>query len=599
MDSEQARIQILFSAKKFDICYSLLTKCLDKSRLKKLSPLESVILLDQRAACSEKLGYISRAIKDGIQMIKILPTCSRGYLRLGKLYQLQCDYQSARKAYSVGLKRIPLSDENRQVVKVLYNGAKRDELFWSCRKDPVSTLPFEVLHVIFRDLPLDTLARCQLVSRSWRMYILENVSLWSDKFTTSRSTKKLLTPKILESYLRLAAGSTRSRSVGTVSIDNISRGKEFACLSLLSKYRSCINELKIILSTDLDAIKKLDHVILRDEISFQGIQSFCITTGSTFRCAIAISQNNKSIKELQWDYCFANGGPEFNTEILQEFPIPNKITSLEILRLSSNRLEPGIVTVDSSYSYRNSLNENGFIHSFPACVYSWTCQLIDLSPSLVELSISGFLPRFDFYENLQNLIDKLQNLEVLKLEGITSTRLSITLLPLLQSTRLRVLQLSYFNILEGTNSIGFHSLPNLEILRLHYCNIIGSNNNNHGSTHNLRFNSPNLRELSLKQSSICNSLKSHETYNRIIGQKFPKLIILCVSGATEISDKIIDSILQSSESLELVDLRGTQVTGEGFARLVLAGIKILGLDTTEVSLETLQWLEKRNVEILS
>lgn len=573
---ERAKIKDLFSAKRYEACCKLLTKLLQHAKAQNLSHDEIVILLDQRAACWEKSELLTHAVKDAVEMVKAAPSSSRGYLRLGKLYQLQDNHEAARKAYSVGLKRVPRSDGAWDLLKQLYTNSKKSEAYQRKRADPLRVLPFEILDVVFRNLPLDSLVRCLLVSRSWRSFIHENARLWSDRILLS--VDRATTPKVLEWYLRLAAGNDRTGSIGTVQLEKIARGRELACLSLIAKYRRCINGVRINLGRSLD-LYRFNQALIQDRPSFEGIRSFAITTNATVRCAIALCQRNKSIKELVWDHRFETGGDEPDLRILQT-PVDNTATGLQSISISSRRGTP------------EGLDDRGSQLSIPRNTLNWTSQLIDLSTNLVELCLRGSFPNFDFYENLRGLLTKLARLEVLRLEGISSTRTPVTVPPLVSST-LRILELTYLSLIETGDRLTFHNLPKLEALRLHSCSI-----DSRTRTAHLRFASPDLGELSLKQSSICNQIQTSDIYVQSIGQKFPKLRILRIIGAIEVSDKIIDGILQTNTALELVDLKGTKVSGTGYARLVQGGITKLGLDKMDLSLETLQWLEQRSIEII-
>jgi tetratricopeptide (TPR) repeat protein len=72
-------------------------------------------VLDNRVAAYLKLGDLQNALRDGRQMIRAAKTDARGYLRVGQVLQKMGKDDQALDIYSLGMKNLPVSNQDRQV----------------------------------------------------------------------------------------------------------------------------------------------------------------------------------------------------------------------------------------------------------------------------------------------------------------------------------------------------------------------------------------------------------------------------------------------------------------------------------------------------
>lgn len=97
--------------KQFNSAVELFSQAL---KIPNISPALQIQILDNRAAAQEKIGgaeILRAALVDAKKMIQLQKTNVNGYLRAGKILQLQgCD-KLALDLYKYGLKKIAPNDE--------------------------------------------------------------------------------------------------------------------------------------------------------------------------------------------------------------------------------------------------------------------------------------------------------------------------------------------------------------------------------------------------------------------------------------------------------------------------------------------------------
>lgn len=97
--------------KQFNSAVELFSQAL---KIPNISPALQIQILDNRAAAQEKIGgaeILRAALADAKKMIQLQKTNANGYLRTGKILQLQgCD-KLALDLYKYGLKKIAPNDE--------------------------------------------------------------------------------------------------------------------------------------------------------------------------------------------------------------------------------------------------------------------------------------------------------------------------------------------------------------------------------------------------------------------------------------------------------------------------------------------------------
>lgn len=102
--------------KEFELAMKLFSQALE---VPGISASLQLHVLDNRAATQEKLGgadALRAALADAKKMIQLQKTGVNGYLRAGKILQLQGNDKLALDLYKYGLKRIaPNDDDGREV----------------------------------------------------------------------------------------------------------------------------------------------------------------------------------------------------------------------------------------------------------------------------------------------------------------------------------------------------------------------------------------------------------------------------------------------------------------------------------------------------
>lgn len=159
-------------------------------------------ILDNRAAAKEKAGNelsLKGALADARQMIKLQKTYVNGYLRTGKILQLQGCHQNALNLYKYGLEKLESSDENgKELLEKMYEKVHaRVEPPKAKKVDMMTVLPVELLDMIIQYIPFPSLILAQGVSKSWRNFLINSSKTYveldfsSAKKPLSRSTVML------------------------------------------------------------------------------------------------------------------------------------------------------------------------------------------------------------------------------------------------------------------------------------------------------------------------------------------------------------------------------------------------------------------------
>lgn len=136
-------------------------------------------ILDQRAACYEKLNLVDYCLKDSYKIIDVNPCDVKAYLRIGKNYTRLHNPNKALKVYEKAIKLI-------RKLRTKHPNLKVNELQWKLLKDnytkilnsqrqlihanttdPLDYLNFDILELIFSHLLTRNILLCQLVCKKW------------------------------------------------------------------------------------------------------------------------------------------------------------------------------------------------------------------------------------------------------------------------------------------------------------------------------------------------------------------------------------------------------------------------------------------------
>nr|POE63340.1 f-box/tpr repeat protein pof3 [Quercus suber] len=130
---------------------------------------QSVQLLDNRAACHEKLNNLQAALQDAKKTIQLQKEDPTGYLRAGKVLVEMGKNSVALEIYS----HANAPQRLRTVHKSLM-----DELCPPKSVDPLSVLPRELIEYIFEYLSFKQRMNACLVSKPWTSFIRSSPHLW-------------------------------------------------------------------------------------------------------------------------------------------------------------------------------------------------------------------------------------------------------------------------------------------------------------------------------------------------------------------------------------------------------------------------------------
>ncbi|KAI9249129.1 hypothetical protein BDA99DRAFT_575784 [Phascolomyces articulosus] len=128
-----------------------------------------------RANVWARKANTTEELKSTLSMIELLPTYIVGYLRSGKLYEIQGYQERAIKIYDIGIHTVPSSDplyrllqENKEMA--LSRSQKRIDFIANC--------PYDIVRIILDLLPKETLLELTMVARTWRQKTVEDPIRW-------------------------------------------------------------------------------------------------------------------------------------------------------------------------------------------------------------------------------------------------------------------------------------------------------------------------------------------------------------------------------------------------------------------------------------
>ncbi|KAI9243285.1 hypothetical protein BDA99DRAFT_334665 [Phascolomyces articulosus] len=141
---------------------------------------ELILVLDRRAHVFGIKGLFSKAVQDAEEIIRIAPTQTIGYLRLGRLFSMQGKQHAAIQIYEEALTNVEKQDNDDSAYTELVQGKMRAVEKNEQRLDFISILPLEIVEIIFEDFSEPTLFRCMAVSTRWREILLNCPKIWED-----------------------------------------------------------------------------------------------------------------------------------------------------------------------------------------------------------------------------------------------------------------------------------------------------------------------------------------------------------------------------------------------------------------------------------
>ncbi|KAK5720157.1 hypothetical protein LTR15_007430 [Elasticomyces elasticus] len=137
----------------------------------------SIQLLDNRAACHDKLGDLPAALKDAKKAIQLQREDPTGYLRAGKILVKMERQSVAFEIYTHGLKNVKHVGQGYELLRDAH-GDLQKQLAPPKSVDPLTVLPRELAEQILEYLTFQQRMNACMVSKQWTMFIRSVPSLW-------------------------------------------------------------------------------------------------------------------------------------------------------------------------------------------------------------------------------------------------------------------------------------------------------------------------------------------------------------------------------------------------------------------------------------
>lgn len=538
------------------------------------SPNQYLSLLDQRAACHEKRQDWDNALMDGKKMIKLDPKNPKGYLRTGKVLQLKDNDGFAYKIYRKGLKNCANSGTSLySLLESLAEKVKQKLSMADSNKstDPLTTLPFELLHDIFSQFPFKSLVKCLCVSKNWYNFLSSDYALW--KQLDFRQTKKSIAnpKKVIKQYLKFTA-ENNLRMKQTLCFHNMQSTDENGLFVWLFQKQGLEN---------FEAV----------DLTFKSIQFGSWIVSPSFTKADDFS-NLHSLREIS-----------VNCKAYYEhaFILLTKLPLIESFKWKDtfSPLDPPI-----SYNNASASDVNGYLSQAREFTNLQTLMIHsnrraivgpDFMGALLEKcpNVENFDINLDISPEWASWISLLNRSKLKKLKFINREMVRMRSLPFesLQCLQFYNIELNDGSELSLTPSHPLYHLTELDLTGLKFSVTGLSQFFQHTNS------GPQLTCLILDYCRDNHILSTTEGYMNSIGKYCPKLEKLSFLGSSSVNDKTVEGIIKSDSGkfLQELDLTATSVTGVGMINLVKHGITSLGVEGCDISVDTYLWMKRQGV----
>ncbi|KAI8144354.1 hypothetical protein BJV82DRAFT_607113 [Fennellomyces sp. T-0311] len=143
-------------------------------------------ILDCRAYALAMQGNFGDAVTDAQDIIANEPTIARGYIRLGRIYEMQGKQLDAIDIYNVGLQSVPTRSRDYSLIK---NGKATATRRNKRRVDFISRLPVKITDEIITRLPEESKLLClRGVSPVWSRIFFQCAKAWRNMIITDASS---------------------------------------------------------------------------------------------------------------------------------------------------------------------------------------------------------------------------------------------------------------------------------------------------------------------------------------------------------------------------------------------------------------------------
>ncbi|KAK5109752.1 hypothetical protein LTR62_006592 [Meristemomyces frigidus] len=173
----------------------------------------SVSLLDNRAACYEKLNDLPAALKDAKKAIQLSKEDPTGYLRAGKLLVKMEKSSVALEIYTHGLRNVKHTGQGYELLCKAQNQL-RSQLAPARSVDPLTVLPRELAEIILHHLTFQQRINACLVSPQWAKFIRSSSDLWRHLDLTA--SRRRVSTKFISRAINVAKQKLTSASLNNL-----------------------------------------------------------------------------------------------------------------------------------------------------------------------------------------------------------------------------------------------------------------------------------------------------------------------------------------------------------------------------------------------
>ncbi|KAK3677734.1 hypothetical protein LTR78_002584 [Recurvomyces mirabilis] len=305
----------------------------------------SASLLDNRAACHEKLNDLPAALKDAKKAIQLTREDPTGYLRAGKVLVKMEKPSVALEIYAHGLRSVKHAGQGYELLRRAQTEL-RTEMSPTKSVDPLTVLPRELAEIILEYLSFQQRMNACLVSAQWAGFIRSSPDLWHH-LDLSTSRKKVST-KFISRAINIGQQRMTTASLSNLydldkSLHALTRHCPITALTLLNVGLQSDNLLQA-----LKQAKQLKVLRLTDgvEIGTQTIQLLVLQHAATLeevQCHPVTAMNDFNLLEGRYDCMTAlsvraqsfASRPSFFERVTASMPYLRSLTAI-----ATGRAEP-------------------------------------------------------------------------------------------------------------------------------------------------------------------------------------------------------------------------------------------------------------------
>ncbi|KAI7364375.1 hypothetical protein KC354_g5733 [Hortaea werneckii] len=336
----------------------------------------SVQLLDNRAACHEKLNDLPAALKDAKRAIQFQNEDPTGYLRAGKVL-VKMDKQSvALEIYAHGLKKVKHIGQGYELLRKMH-GELTTQLAPPTSIDPLTVLPRELAELILGYLSFQQRIAISRVSKQWMDFVRSSPNLWQhlDLSNPKRKVKTAFISKAINTARQKLTSATLS---SLHDFDKVLEGLEWFDLELpIESAHQLMLPSKLVHLRFVSTINNATANFFKD--SDGSVRGFSLPQLQSLE--VAVPWMDIALIDL-----FLTGDPESRSAAPTETPVaPSKLKQLNLHTLSVSSVD---LTTFLSNPRLEQLSEFGLRPS-SICDDNITEVIIDKLPRLHTVDVSG------------------------------------------------------------------------------------------------------------------------------------------------------------------------------------------------------------------